>query len=128
MRNWILTAGLVLAGGATAASAAATPKCYEYPGQDFKICEANPTFVNEMCDQGELSDSGFMITNPKKFYGCADRANKVAWIAWDAPQPETTIHEICHMLDEETEECEKIRPVKTDFSSQQLLAMTAPRP
>jgi len=63
-----------------------------------------------------------MITNPKKFFGCADRANGVAWVAWDAPQPETTQHEVCHMLGRPTEECEKIRPSHYDFSGQQLTA------
>lgn len=132
MKNLILTAGLVL--GATMATGCASmggmaraPKCYAYPMQNFQICEASPTFVNAKCDQGELSDSGYMITNPKKFYGCADRANGVAWIAWDAPQPETTIHEICHMLGEKTADCEKIRAEKSDLASQQLSQLTAAR-
>src|SRR5579884_1823188 len=101
MKTILTSTGLILAATFTTgcATMGRAPRCYSYPKQDFQICEASPTFVNEKCDQGELSDAGYMITNPKKFYGCADRANHVAWIAWDAPQPETTIHEICHMLE-----------------------------
>jgi len=102
-------AGPLLAAAFSAGCATTGPTCYQYPKKDFKVCQASSAFLAKVCDQSGLKDASYLSADSKRYYGCADRANKVAWVALDGPQPETTIHTICFMLDEKAEDCEKIR-------------------
>ena len=102
-------AGPLLAAALSAGCATTEPTCYQYPKKDFKVCQANSAVLGKICDQRGLKDASFLSADSKRYYGCADRANKVAWVALDGPQPESTIHTICFMLNEKAEDCEKIR-------------------
>lgn len=85
------------------------PQCYLLPKNGIKACVVSPRDVAGACRNVRYNDDGTMAMNPIELLGCADRSAKIIFLSWEAPEPETAIHEMAHMLGERDVDVVKIR-------------------
>lgn len=82
------------------------PKCRRFEKHNLTICKASPTDVNRICRAMRIKewDDKSRVMRGQNFGGCADAQNGVAWTAWDAVEPDTSLHEMAHLLNEDNAE------------------------